>query len=136
MKKKLLALSLITIVLMAACKKQADQTAATTVLSTTDIKVPTGFTWESYRNITFTVTLIDALFPTKAHVVSIYDGSPANGGNLLAKGTATVATAFKSKVYLSNQVVNIYVATTFQDGSRILQKVPVNKSDVEISVGY
>ncbi len=136
MKKKLLTLSIITIVLMTACKKQGDQTAATTVLSTTDIKVPSGFTWETSRNITFTVTLIDALFPTKTHVVSIYDGSPANGGNLLIKGTVTVATAFKSKVYLSNKIVYVYVATTFQDGSRILQKIPVSKSDVVISVGY
>ena len=136
MKKKLLTLSIIIIVLMAACKKQADQTAATTISSTTDIKVPAGFTWENSRNITFTVTLIDTLFPAKAHVVSIYDGSPANGGNLLAKGTVIVATAFKSTVYLSNKISIVYVATTFQDGSRILQKIPVSKSDVAISVGY
>ncbi|WP_457289536.1 LruC domain-containing protein [Pedobacter sp. UYP24] len=94
-------------VVLVSCKKNAIQPdPIKAVKATTDIKVPTGFTWENSRNINFTIgvksiNLLDAI-----HVVSIYNEAT---GKLLTKGSATLIAPFKAKVYLSNLITSIYI---------------------------
>ena len=51
-----------------------------------DIKVPDGFLWESSRDVAVSVSVQDSRYGNATHVISIYDGDPFNGGNVLSKG--------------------------------------------------
>ena len=88
MKKSILFTCLLGIFVLQACnKKEKDQ--PTTVGQMNDINVPDGFFWESSRDVAFSVSVQDSRFGSATHVISIYDGDPFNGGNLLSKGSAT-----------------------------------------------
>lgn len=135
MKRKLLIVPVLAATVAFSCKKDATPVVPPKVVkATADIVVPAGFTWQSSRNVNFTVNITDAAFPALVHTISIYDGDPGDSGNLLSKGSATVSAAYQSKIYLSNQIADVYVTAAFPDGSKITQKVPVGKGDVSVTI--
>jgi hypothetical protein len=136
MKKTLFTIAVLFACAMVSCKKGTEEAKATASVKTTnDIKVPTGFTWESSRNLNFTINVTDTRFPTKASVISIYNADPNNGGILLIKGAAINATSFKSKLYISNQITEVYIVKTSPDNNNTIQKVQVGTADVVASIG-
>jgi hypothetical protein len=136
MNKKLLIITLLMTFAMVSCKKSTKQdTLASNVTATTQIKAPLNFTWQNSRNINFTVNVTDTRFQSSLYMVSIYDGDPTAGGNLLAKGSATTTDAFKSKIYLSAQIIKVYIVKTSPDNSKTTLIVQVGATDIVASIG-
>jgi len=134
MKKKLLAIYLLAALSVVSCKKDNRHNLSVPV-TTNIIKPPSGFKWESSRNIIFTVSITDSRFQSSMYLVAIYDGDPVAGGTLLSKGSATVLSAFMSKIYLSKQINQVYIVKTAPDGSKVTQKTQVGTADVTTSIG-
>lgn len=136
MVKKLLSIVLFSVVLL-SCKKDAihNVPVAAKAISINDIKVPPGFTWENSRNINFSVGITGTRFQKMIHVVSIYDGDPAADGKLLTKGSATNEAPFKSKIYLSNQITEVYIVTMFPNGAKNSQIAKVGTAEVKLVAG-
>ena len=126
--KKLLTISLVAACAFMSCNKTTTA-GPTTPKTTNDIVVPTGFNWENSRNVSFVVNITDAKFAGKVHVICVYDGDPANGGKLMLKGSATTSSAYKSTVYLSDQVADIYIACTAPDNVSVIQKATISASN-------
>ena len=133
--KKLLIVTLVPVVIFFSCKKEElPVTPLAVEKSTSAIIVPPGFTWENSRNINFTVIINGNRFPGIIHVISIYDGDPAKGGNLLSKGSATNIAAYKSKIYLSKQIGEVYIVAAFPDGTKTTQKLQINSNNLITSI--
>jgi hypothetical protein len=69
------------------------------------------------------------------YVIAIYDGDPSAGAHLLAKGSATTSTAFTSSVYLSKQVLQVYIIKYALDGTKTTKIIVVGTQDIETSIG-
>ena len=100
-----------------------------------EITPPTGFTWENSRNINFTISVSSNKLNNNIHVITIYNGDPKTGGTQITKGSATTTEAFKSKIYLPNHILEVYVVGTFPNGSVITKKIIITKPDVNITLG-
>jgi LruC domain-containing protein len=137
MKKTLLITALFGLFAVVSCKKDAKTPAVTTPSgpSLNSVTVPTGFLWQNSRYVTVTVSSTDSRFAGAIHKVSIYNGDPNNGGQLISQGSATLTNAFSSKLFLSAQITQLYVVKTAPDLSTITQTVPVGNSDVSLSIG-
>lgn len=131
--KKLLSIVLVSAGML-SCKKDAIPVvpAPAEAISMNNINVPTGFTWENSRNINFSIGIIGARFPKMIHVVGVYD---AANGKLITKGSATNEAPFKSKIYLSNQITEIYILTLFPNGTQNIQRATVGTADVKLMIG-
>ena len=139
MKKQILSIALISAICICSCKKAtlletANDGKAPT--STNDIKVPTGFAWATSSNVNFTVNVTDARFANSIHIISIYVGDPSNGGLLIAKGSASLGTAFKCKLSVDKQVKQVYIIKTSPDNSSTTQQVQVSSTDLSASFGF
>lgn len=130
-RKGLLSLLLISALGIYSCKKDGQTDGSLTVDKLTDIEVPEGFTWESSRDVTFDVSVSDARFNDAIHVVAIY----GTDGTLLSKGSATLSTPFKTKVYIPSTITEVFVIKTAPDNSSVSQKVQVNRAEIALSLG-
>lgn len=120
---------------MASCKKESQLVIASKPAeSTKDIIVKSGFKWENSKDINFTIDVVDVQYPKTIHVISIYDGDPMLGGNLISKGSATTTVAFKSKIYLPNHISSVYVVGAFPNGSNKTIKLPITKADLSLTI--
>ena len=121
---------------MTSCKKEAQLTTDQKPADkTSGIIAKSGFTWENSRNIYFTIDVLDSQFPKMIHVISIYDKDPLLGGNLISKGSATTTEAFKSKIYLPNHILEVYVVGAFPNGSKITKKLLINNTNLTLTIG-
>jgi len=134
MKNRILFLTILIAFSIISCKTSREAPVVPGK-STNNIKVPADFTWQNSRNVNFTVEVTDTSFQTAIFMIAIYDNDPANGGNLLAKGSATTIIPFKSKIYTSNQITEVYITKTSPDNSKTIQKVQVSKTDITTSIG-
>jgi len=135
MKNILLSLTVLTVLAASSCKTSKDVAPMLTGKTTATIKVPTGFTWQNSRNLSFTVNLTDTRFASSVFLISIFDRNPAQGGHLLTEGSATTKTAFSSKVFTSNQVTEVYIVKTAPDNSQATQTIKVGTAAVITSIG-
>lgn len=132
--KKLLSIALILgVAALPACKKTDSADTKPVVNSVNDIKVPEGFLWESSRDVNITVNITDDRFGSALHSIAIYDGDPYNGGNLLAKGSASTTKSYENKLHISKQITSVYVVKTSPDNSRIINTLDVNGASANIS---
>lgn len=135
MKNRLFITAITCVTLMVSCNKQdeiiPDQKP---VKSTSDVIAPTGFTWESSRNVNFTINVSNGQSPNLIHVISLYDGDPATGGSLISKGSATTKFGFKCKVYLPNQISQVFVTGAFPNGSIINKKLIISNTDLKLTI--
>lgn len=134
MRKLGLALALLSIAVLPACKKKS-QDVTPVVNNISEIKVPAGFNWESSHNVAFKAEITDSRFGAALHVISVYDGDPYSGGNIIAKGTASTSAAYTNQLYLSNQLKEVYVVKTSPDNSSIVSKVNVSGATADVSFG-
>jgi len=135
MKNILFSIIVLALLVGTSCKTSKDAIPTLTGTTTNTIVVPTGFTWQNSRNLNFTVNLTDTRFTSSIFLISIFDGNPAQGGQLLAKGSATTNTPFTSKVYTSNQVKQVYIIKTAPDNSQSSQTIQVGNANVVTSIG-
>jgi hypothetical protein len=133
--KKLLFAAIVAIC-FTSCKKDSSVNPVVEIpITTSDIIVPAGFKWESSRNINVNVSIYDAKFQGIIHIVSIYSGNPEAEGVLITKGSATTIASFKSKLYLSNQIKEVYIVSTAPDNTKVTKVVKLDSSSIETSVG-
>ncbi|RKR81379.1 LruC domain-containing protein [Mucilaginibacter gracilis] len=135
MKKTLLIATAFSIFALASCKKNENSSTTTTVTSLNDVKIPSGFNWESSRNLNVSVAVTDTRFGTSAYTISLYDGNPYAGGNLISKGAATATKAFETKIYLATTITQLYVVKTAPDNSTIVEQVAAGNTDISLSIG-
>lgn len=138
MKKSLLTIAVITSVGMVSCVKSALQSPAietTPKIATSDLVVPKGFTWENSRTINFTVNVTDTRFIGQAQIITIYDADPKTGGNVITRGSATTTKAFESKLYISNQITQVYIKKTAADNSQVTQTIQLSSNNIITSIG-
>ena len=132
MRKNLLLAALLSIALLPACKKN-NTPATQEIKSVNDIKVPSGFTWESSHNVSFSISITDSRFGSATYSIAIYDGDPYNGGNLLASGSASTSTPYTNKLYIPKTLSQVYVVKTAPDNSKIINTASVTGSSVSLS---
>lgn len=131
--KKITLITTALATLLVSCAKESRAPDVQSIATST-IKVPAGFTWENSRNVNLTLSVADSESPNKIHVISVYDGDPADGGNLLTKGSALTTSAFKSKIYLSNQITAVYLVGAFPDGTSVTNKQTITGSDLAVTI--
>lgn len=134
MVKKLHILAMMLATAFASCQKIGILKSRSKGL-TSGLVVPKGFSWESSRNIKIKVSVTDHVLGNYPFLIALYDHDPALGGNTIAKGSATLKMAFETAIYLSKQVTTIYIVKTASDNARIISKVNVENSNIEISLG-
>lgn len=135
LKQSLLVLAAVAgLFAMPSCKKSSNNGGDKTFNSVNDIKVPSGFNWESSRMVPFSISITDDRFAAANHSIAIYDGDPFNGGSLIAKGSANTANAYAANLYIAKTITEVYVLKTSPDMSQILQKVTLG-SGVTMSIG-
>lgn len=133
MNKKLLTITLGLTILAASCKKdRTEKNAVTTNL--TDLVVPVNFTWQTARNVKFSIGITDTRFQNKIHVVAIYLADPATGALPVTKGSATLANAYIVTVSVPATVNEAYLVKTSPDGSSIIEKVPLTSTKVTVAL--
>lgn len=138
MKKSLLAIAILSTVGMVSCVKTALETPVTVPVSkttTSSLIVPKGFTWENSRTVNFTVNVTDTRFVKNVQIITIYDGDPKTGGNVITRGSAIPTNAFKSKLYISNQVSKVYIKKTAADNSQVIQVIQLSSNNITTSIG-
>lgn len=106
-----------------------------TITSTKQVIVPQNFNWQNSRIINFTVSVTDTRFQNAVHVIAIYDGDPFNGGQLLSRGSATTALAFKTSINISNIITTVYIVKTSIDNSTVSQKITITTKNITTSIG-
>ena len=137
MKKILLITAALGLFVVTSCKKSTNDSATPTVSGTTinDIKVPAGFDWASSRSLNFSVSSTDSRFGSAIQTITVYDADPNNGGKLLSQGSVSLATAFTTKLYVSNITTSLYVVKTAPDKSTLTQIVTAGKADISLTMG-
>ena len=133
--KKLLFAAVLAICFTSCKKDSSVNPVAEIPIATSDIIVPAGFKWESSRTITFNVSIYDAKFQGVFHLVGIYAGVPAAGGAVIAKGSATTIASFKSKLYISNQIKQVYIVITAPDNTKVTKVVNLDSGNIDVSIG-
>ncbi|KAA8484981.1 LruC domain-containing protein [Arcticibacter tournemirensis] len=134
MKRILLLAALGGILSVTSCKKD-NSTPSTEPLKMEDLIVKEGFDWSTTKAIKFNIGITDTRFANAEHSISIYDGDPANGGNIVSTGKASLIRAFIEKINFPSAVKDVYVVKTSPDGSTITEKVAINNTEVSIAFG-
>lgn len=142
--KKLILLSTAAILALGACKRELPKPEGTGTETTsiakdvkamTDIVVPEGFTWESSKDVKLKVAISDQRFGGKFHVVSIYSSDPAEGGNLIARGSATPTMPFEATLYTPTSQQFFYLTKVAPDGSVMTEKIVNASANLQITLG-
>jgi LruC domain-containing protein len=133
MSKKLLSLAIGLTLLSASCKKDNTEKDAV-VAKITDLKVPANFTWQTARDVNFTINVTDTRFQNKIHVVSIYLADPSTGAIAVAKGSAILGTPFIANISVPATINEAYVIKTAPDGSAVTEKIELNAVKVAVSL--
>lgn len=128
----MLAVTIVSL-MATSCKKDAGTSGGGENVE--DLVVPAAFDWGTSRDVNFSVSITDARFQNSIHVISIYAGDPAQGGALLSKGSATLISAFNTRVYLPNTLKEIFIEKTAPDGSSVIHPVEVTSTSVSLSIG-
>jgi len=102
---------------------------------TSEIAAPKGFNWENSRNININISISENKFAGKLYMVTIYSANPASGGKLMSKGSLTSITRFRSKIYLSNQINELYIVCMAPDKTMNTRTIEAGTADLDIVFG-
>ncbi|MDR6563073.1 MULTISPECIES: LruC domain-containing protein [unclassified Arcicella] len=102
-----------------------------------NLVVPAGFDWSTARDVSFNVTISDIRFKNSLHVVAVYTADPSTGvAKALSKGTASLASSFKTKISIPAGVKEVYFVKTAPDGTKYTQKVALTAtSSLAVALG-
>ncbi len=98
-----------------SCKKSASDNAPVKTMS--DLKVPASFNWESSREVNLNVGLDQPSAIGSLSRIFVYDGNPAEGGNLLLTGSAGYNYPFDVKLRVPTALPQIWLMLASGDGS-------------------
>jgi LruC domain-containing protein len=136
MNKKLLSLICGIAMLTASCKKDGTVTAPVTDSAIADLVVPSTFTWQTSRDINFSIGISDTRFENRLYVIGLYLADPGTGAAAVSTGAASLVTPYNAKLTIPADVNGIFVVKTAVDGSSITQYVALSaQTMVSISLG-
>ncbi|GEM_PF-562670 len=124
------------VVLFSSCQKENINAGSEEGKNLDEISVPAEFDWKTIHDVNFSVSISDSRFSgTIKHVISIYVGDPANGGQIVSKGAATPIAPFNTRVALPKALSEVYIEKTAPDGSKISGPIAVTSTSVSASAG-
>ena len=135
MKKQLLNIGLCAIIYLSSCVKAPLNTTVQPALTTNNIIVPAGFKWNTSNNINLTVNITDLRYQQSLYFISVFDGNPLVGANLLARGSATNSVPFKGKFILTSDKKQLYIVKMAPDNNETIQSVVVNNFNLAVTMG-
>jgi LruC domain-containing protein len=133
MRNKLLLTTIALSIILSSCKKDGNDVPGAGDIS--NLVVPASFNWQTARDVNFNIAIHDTRFQNALHIIEVFQGDPATGGILLAKGAASVTTAFKFKAEIPAGINEVYLIKTAPDGSKNTQKATVESTSVSLSLG-
>ncbi|MES2380307.1 MAG: LruC domain-containing protein [Bacteroidota bacterium] len=140
MKKIQTALILVGLLSLTSClpsvESAKEQPNNNNVSNMNDLVVPIGFTWQNSRDVNFNIGITDTRFQEAVHVVSVYDANPLVGGNLIARGSATLSTPLAAQLNLANTLKSVYIVKTSPDNSELSQEVAIEGTTVNVQLGF
>ena len=145
MKRKLLYLSFALAILATSCKKDNSGIEPVTDSALSDLVVPQSFSWQTSRDVNFSIGISDTRFQNRLYTIAIYMTDPGvpigkiDGKDVLPsavrKGSASLVSPYNTKLSIPAMVTSVYVVKTAADGSSIVQKVSVTSQMVSLSLG-
>lgn len=134
MKKSLSFIFLLSLLSLAACKKETSL-SDTAGVDMDAITVPSNFDWSTTKKVKFTIGITDKRFGEGTYSIYIYDADPAKGGQVLASGSATLVKSFVENITIPAALSTVYIEKTAPDGSVVGATVSVAASTVSASFG-
>jgi LruC domain-containing protein len=145
MKRKLLTLICGLAILTASCKKENSAIDMPVDSSIADLVVPASFTWQTARDVNFSVGISDTRFQNKQYVISVYLSDPGVSiGKVddkdvfpkpVAKGSASLVSPYNTKVSVPATVTEAFIVKVAPDGTSITQHVNLTSQLVTLSLG-
>ena len=145
MKKNLLYLSFALAMLATSCKKDDSGIEPVKDAALSDLVVPQTFSWQTSRDVNFSIGISDTRFQNKLYTIAIYMTDPGvpigkvDGKDVLPKavrkGSASLVSPYNTKLSIPAMVTAVYVVKTAADGSSFVQKVSVTSQLVSLSLG-
>ena len=140
MKKTILSITALSLLFLGSCTKdvvkESTPDLSNNVSNMNDLVVPANFTWENSRDVNLTINITDTRFQEAVHIVSVYDENPLAGGQLIARGAATLNAGFISQINLSNTIKRVFVSKVSPDGSEINKYIDLDSKNVTVALGY
>jgi LruC domain-containing protein len=110
---KLAMLAGLSLLLLSGCKKDIVlQPSSTTVTTMNDLKVSSTFNWEMTREVSLNLGMNFPNIDYQYNAVTIFDGDPAKGGNLIYQGFMGNNDPMIAKMRIPTAVPDIYVQLT------------------------
>ncbi|MFD1631709.1 LruC domain-containing protein [Pseudopedobacter beijingensis] len=129
---KIKYLSILALAFLASCQKdglKVDEGGK----SLDEISVSSQFDWRTTQDVNLSISINDSRFPGKQHVLKVYVGDPAKGGQIISKGSATLLTPFNTKIALPVVLQEVYIERVAPDGSKVFGVVKVG-NNVSVAV--
>lgn len=134
MKTKLLTLLLLATVVASSCKKDGTDTDGLNG-DIDKISAPSNFSWSGSRDVYFSFGISDNRFQNSLHIIKVYVGNPADGGQLISKGAASSVNPFNTKLALASSINELYVEKVAPNGSSFIQKLTLTSDNLSVSLG-
>ncbi len=131
MNKKILSLLFGLAIIGTSCKKEGNIVAPD---PTSNLVLPNSFTWQTVKDVNFSIGITDKRFSSKIHVISVYLSDPSTGAEPISKGAATLVSPFNVKLAIPTSVSEIYVVKTAPDGSSVTEKLAVTNANVSLAL--
>jgi LruC domain-containing protein len=135
MKKISFLLFLASALFFVACKKE-QPIEPSEVERMTDLRVPSGFLFNTADEILFVISVSDDRFGAMAHRITFYDGNPLEGGLVIAVGAGTVNKPFIGKLDLATITKEIYVSKKDPNGDLTIRKGSISGNRLEMDFAY
>lgn len=140
MKKSILSITALSLLLLGSCTKDIVKDPIppinNNVSNMEELVVPVNFTWENSRDVNFTVNITDTRFQEALHIISVYDENPLAGGQLIARGSASLGNGFKTQMNLANTIKRVFVSKVSPDGSEISKYFDLTSNNVNVDLAY
>jgi LruC domain-containing protein len=145
MNKNLLSFICGIAILASACKKDASGIDPITDSNISDLVVPQTFSWQTARDVNFSIGISDTRFENRAFVIAVYLSDPAvpvkgEDGNEhqpvpVAKGSASLVSPYNTKISVPATVNEAFIVKIAADGSSITQNVKLTSQMISLSLG-
>ena len=112
---------------ISACRKSISDDNSGKPKKMEDLKVASNFNWESSREVNITIASVFPEYVGKLARVSLYNGNPAEQGQILLTGSTGYNFPFVTKLRIPTALTQLYFKLDFGDGN--VQLALVNVAD-------
>ena len=128
MKNILLMLGSLVLLLTSCHKTSLDDSSSSEVSDIKELVAPDDFNWKTSEEVAIAIDVVgETAFKS---TVSVYNGNPLAGGDLLQNGAASNDEAFVSVVDVPSYIDELYIVCEFPDGSSQAAEVEIADATV------